>query len=361
MRVTDERSFRTETAVASLHASQVPVVGTLREVLEALDRGALGIALAVSPDGALEGVMTDGDVRRALLGGASLESTLGGFVQRDFIAVAQDAPRAAVLDLMQARRIAQVPVIDSDRRVVGLHTLHAILVREELPNWAIVMAGGRGERLRPLTDSVPKPMVRVAGRPILERIVLHLVGSGVRRVFLSVNYMAEAIERHFGDGSGFGCQIEYLREEAPLGTGGALSLLPEASSHPLLVLNGDLLTHFDVKRMLSFHSSGGLKATVGVHEYLHTVPYGVVELDEDRILAMREKPTHAWPTNAGIYVLEPELLNRVPPGSFFPLPALVEECLDRGEAVGAFRIGEDWIDVGQHQELRRAQGEGETP
>lgn len=339
----------------------VRATGTLREALEALDRGALGIGLAVSSQGVLEGVLTDGDIRRALLGGATLESPIEPFLRREFIAVEREASRAAVLDLMQARHIAQVPVTDNEGRVVGLHTLHAILSREELPNWAVVMAGGRGERLRPLTDSMPKPMVRVAGRPILERIVLHLVGVGIRRVFLSVNYKAEVIEGHFGDGVAFGCHIEYLREETPLGTGGALSLLPATPSDPLVVLNGDLLTQVDVGRMLAFHAKKRDKATVGVYEYVHTVPFGVVDLQGERIVAMREKPTHSWQTNAGIYVLEPELLARVPRNTYFPLPALVEECLEKNETVGAFRLEEDWIDVGHHRELQRARGEGESP
>lgn len=351
--------FDGEIGTAALRAAQVPAAGCLRDVLVALDRGALGIALAVSLEGVLQGVLTDGDVRRAQLGGAGLESALAPFLRREFIAVERGASRAMVLDLMQARRIAQVPVVDASGCVVGLHTLHAILSREERPNWAVVMAGGRGERLRPLTDSIPKPMVRVAGRPILERIVLHLVGFGVRRIFLAVNYKAQVIEEHFGDGSRFGCHIEYLREAKPLGTGGPLSLLAGKPADPLLVLNGDLLTQVDVGRMLDFHASAEHKATVGVHEYLHTVPFGVVELQGDRILALREKPTQSWQTNAGIYVLDPDLLARVPSGTNFPLPALVEECLDRGEAVGAFRVEGDWSDIGQHQELRVARGEGD--
>ena len=348
-----------ELSLSSLRATQVSVTGTLRDALNSLDRGALGIGLAVSSEGVLVGVLTDGNIRRALLGGATLDSPLRLCLQRDFVAVRIEASRAAVLDLMRARRIAQVPVIDQTGRVVGLHTLHALLSREELPNWAVVLAGGRGERLRPLTDSIPKPMVRVAGRPILERIVLHLVGFGIRRVFLSVNYKAEIIEGHFGDGAAFGCRIEYLREDKPLGTGGALALLPSVPSNALLVLNGDLLTQFDVARMLAFHSRGGHEATVGLHEYVHTVPFGVAELLGDRIVALREKPTQSWQTNAGIYVLEPRLLARVPRDASFPLPALLEECIDRGDSVGAFRVEDDWIDVGQHRELLRARGEGD--
>jgi NDP-sugar pyrophosphorylase family protein len=201
-------------------------------------------------------------------------------------------------------------------------------------------------------------MIKVAGRPILERIVLHLVGFGIRRIFLSVNYMGDMIEDHFKDGAELGCRIEYLKEEEPLGTGGALSLLPGKPDHPILMLNGDLLTQFNFGDMLSFHEEGGFKATVGVHEYVHTIPYGVVDREGDRITGIREKPTQTWITNAGIYVFEAGLVERVPKDTYFSLPALVEECLGRGEAVGAFPIKEDWIDVGHPKELRKARGEG---
>jgi dTDP-glucose pyrophosphorylase len=334
---------------------------TLRDALRALDASGLEIALAVDQEGRLIGTLTDGDIRRALLGGHTLDEALGQFVNRRFGAVEESTPRASVLDLMQAKRVKAVPVVDAEGRLRGLHTLHDILGHTERPNCAVIMVGGRGERLRPLTDTIPKPMLRVAGRPILERIVLHLVGFGIRRIFLSVNYKAEIIEIHFGDGSAFGCNIEYLREEAPLGTGGALSLLPAVPSEPVLVLNGDLLTQVDVGDMLRFHADAGHKATVGVHEYRHTVPFGVVELQGERIVAVREKPIQCWQVNAGIYVLEPELLARVPKGTYFPMPALVEECLERGEAVGAFPVEGDWIDVGLHKELRRARGEADRP
>jgi len=332
---------------------------SLRTAMEALDRGAVEIALVVGPDGILLGTLTDGDIRRAILAGASLEDTASKFMHRRFTAVGPSASRAEVLDLMRACTLQQIPILDESGRLVGLHLLREILGAVLRPNWAVVMAGGRGERLRPLTDSVPKPMIKVAGRPILERIVLHLVGFGIRRVILSVNYMGEVIENHFKDGTALGCRIEYVKEEKPLGTGGALSLLSEKPEHPLLMLNGDLLTQFDVGNLLAFHAEGGFKATVGVHEYAHTVPYGVVEHEGDRITAVREKPTQTWLANAGIYVFDPDLVDRVPKETYFPLPALVEECLDRGEPVGAFPIKEDWIDVGHPVELRRARGEGD--
>ena len=330
---------------------------TLEAVLRSLDVSGMEIVLVEDADGKAVGVVTDGDVRRALLRGAALDSTVDPFVSRTFASVSPLANRAEALDLMQSRRIGAVPIVGADGRFAGLHALHELLGAEPRPHWAVIMAGGRGERLRPLTDSVPKPMIKVAGRPILERLVWHLIGFGIRRIFLSVNYMAEAIEQHFGDGRAFGCAIEYLRETQPLGTGGALSLLPSPPTHPVIVMNGDLLTQVDLASMLEFHTRGGYRATMGVRDYSHTVPLGVVDVDGDRVVEMREKPTEMWRVNAGIYVLNPEIVARVPPRTFFLLPALVEECLERKEPVGAFHVREDWMDVGQHHELKRARGE----
>jgi dTDP-glucose pyrophosphorylase len=317
------------------------------------------IVLVVDDDDRLKGTLTDGDIRRALLSGAPLSAEIGNHMNREFTSVDPQATRTEVVELMQARLIRHVPIVDAVGRVAGLHLLHEMLGPIERANWAVVMAGGKGTRLWPLTQHTPKPMLLVAGRPILERIVLHLVGFGIRRVFLSVNYLSETIEKHFGDGTRFGCRIEYLREDQPLGTGGALALLPERPHAPLLVLNGDLVVQFDVARLLAFHERGGHAATIGVHDYTHTVPFGVVEVSEGQVSELREKPTVVWQTNAGIYALDPSLLERVPRNLEFPLPALVEQCLQRGESVGAFHIEGDWIDVGQTQELRRARGETE--
>lgn len=337
-------------------ACRVTLGRPLSDALHSLEASALGIVLVEDAAGRMAGTLTDGDVRRALLAGGSLASPIDGYIQPRFVSVSPTASRAEVLDLMQSRWLSQVPILDAEGRLVGLHTLHDILGAAPRDNWAVVMAGGRGERLRPLTDSLPKPMIPVAGRPILERIILHLVGFGVRRIFLAVNYKAHMIEDHFGDGAAFGCAIEYVREDVPLGTGGALSLLPDAPADPLLVLNGDLLTQFDVGSMLGFHGAGAYRATVGIHEYAHTIPFGVIDLDRDRVTRMREKPAEVWQANAGIYVLDPDLIARIPKATYFPLPALVEECLAHGEPVGGYRIEQDWIDVGRQPELERARG-----
>ncbi|MFH2007635.1 MAG: sugar phosphate nucleotidyltransferase, partial [bacterium] len=252
---------------------------SIKGAMVAIDRGACEIAFVVDETGVLQGTITDGDIRRALLGGATFDAPARECMQRNFTSAGPEVGRAEILDLMRARSLQQIPIIDADGKLVGLHMLREVIGATKRTNWAVIMAGGRGERLRPITDTMPKPMVRVAGRPILERIVLHLVGFGIRRIYLSINYLGEQIENHFEDGERFGCRIEYLREDRPLGTGGALALLPETPEQALLVLNGDLVTQFDVGRMLALHEESGSAITVGVHEYVHRVPFGVVETD----------------------------------------------------------------------------------
>jgi len=342
--------------LTDLESCTVHVSRSLLDVLRALDRGGVEIALVVDDGHKLCGLLTDGDVRRALLGGADLSSPLISFMSRQFTSVSSSAPRTAVLDLMQARKIAQIPILDAAGRLAGLHLLHDIVGRPDRPNWAVIMAGGRGTRLLPLTENLPKPMVPIAGRPILERLVLQLVGFGIRRVFLSINYLGHVIEEHFGDGVRYGCRIEYLREDRPLGTGGSLSLLPEPPPHPLLVMNGDLVTQADLGALLDHHVQQAARATIGIRRYLHTVPFGCVETADGRVRLLEEKPTLTRQINAGIYALDPGLIERVPPGVAFPLTDLLEDCLARGEALAAFEIEDDWIDVGQRQDYHKASG-----
>jgi NDP-sugar pyrophosphorylase family protein len=248
-------------------------------------------------------------------------------------------------------------VVDERERVVGLHLLQEMLGVRERPSWALIMAGGRGTRLLPLTENVPKPMLPVAGKPILERIVLHLIGHGIHRIFISVQHLSHVIEDHFGDGRRLGCRIEYLREERPLGTAGALSLLPEPPVEPLLVMNGDLVTQADVGALLDFQAMGPQVATMAIRRYLHTVPFGCVELEGDRVVGLEEKPTLARMVNAGIYALAPALVRRVDAGRETTMPELLAAAMARGELVRTFEVSGDWIDVGQRDQLRQARGE----
>jgi dTDP-glucose pyrophosphorylase len=325
--------------------------------MAAIDRGVQGITFVADDDGVVLGSVTDGDIRRAVLAGEPLTSCcLPRIMNVRFVWVSPEVSRAEVLDLMRAREINTIPVLDGTRRLIGLHLIRELVGGEARPNWAFVMAGGKGTRLRPLTENLPKPLITVAGRPILERIILHLVGNGIQRIFLSVNYMAEMIEGRFGDGSSFGCRIEYVREQTPLGTGGSLRLLPTAPTHPMIVMNGDLVTQFDVGHMLSFHEAGGYAATIGVRPYQAQIPFGVTDVAGDRLVAIREKPAIQMLVNTGIYVVSPQVLNLVPAEGEFPITDLFTRAMASNLSVGAHVIEDEWVDVGRHDELNRARG-----
>lgn len=335
----------------------IPKTATLLQTMEAIQRGAIEIAMVVNENYKLLGTVTDGDIRRAILSGADINDSIARYMKKEFFSVHPKTSRAEVLDIMKAWAIRQIPVLNKKGQLIGLHLLQEMLGATPRDNWAVIMAGGRGERLRPLTDSLPKPMLRIAGRPILERILLHLVGFGIRKIFMAVHYKREIIENHFGDGKTFGCEISYLREEKPLGTGGALSLLPKYPTLPLIVINGDIVTQFDLESLFEFHRKGKFYFTVAVHEYLHTIPYGVIEVDRTgRVKNMMEKPSYSWKVNTGIYVIEPELLNIIPSKTFFTMPALIDSSLEMGKPVGVFHIIDDWQDVGRHEELKKACG-----
>lgn len=330
--------------------------GTLRDAALAIGAGRLGIALVLDAEGRLVGTVTDGDIRRAILENAALGDSVTRCARGKFCSVSPQTGRAEVLDLMHAHGISQIPVLDESGKVLGLHTMRGISGIEEKPNMAVIMAGGRGSRLGELTQKTPKPMLKVAGRPILERLILHLVGHGIRKIYLSVHYLAGVIEDHFGDGKALGCRIEYLREEEPLGTGGCLSLLPEKPAQDILVCNGDLVTQVDFDAMLRFHAGENFAATVGASPYTHTIPFGVLRRNGDCLASIEEKPVLAHEINAGVYVLSPEVVAGIP-HRFFPITEAISSLLEKQQPVGIYSIEDDWIDVGERDQLMKARGE----
>ncbi|WP_028642249.1 nucleotidyltransferase family protein [Nocardioides sp. URHA0020] len=343
------------------HLPVAAVTSTLLEALEVIDRGALGICCLVDDQGRLQGVLTDGDVRRGLIAGHPLTAPAIGHATASPHTVVAGTPRAHVLDLMHAWRVSAIPEVDGAGRVRGVHALSDVIGPAELPNVAVIMAGGKGTRLGDLTRQVPKPLMRVAGRPIVDWIILGLVGDGIRRIYVSVNHLAEQIIEHVGDGRGLGAEVRYLREdpETPLGTGGSLALIEDRPSAPMLVMNGDLMVDFDARQLLRFHAQMQSRITVGVRQYSHTVPFGVVEQDADlRIRQLVEKPDLTVSINTGVYCIDPDLIDLVPPDTMSHMPDLVQRCLDDGEQVSAWELSSDWLDVGTPADLARAKGTG---
>jgi dTDP-glucose pyrophosphorylase len=329
----------------------VPPEATLIDALSAIDRGALGFALVVD-HGKLIGVATDGDVRRALIRGVTTNASIRIAMNAQPVVGRANERPAEWRRKLHERRIRHLPIIDDTGQL--LRIVNAGSCSQPRDNWAVVMAGGLGTRLRPITAQVPKPMIEIGGTPILETILRTLTSCGITRVFFAVNYRADMIVDHFGDGDRWDAHIEYLREPKPLGTAGALSLLPQVPATPLLVMNGDILTGLDYGEMLDEHSGSGAAATVCVREHATQIPYGVIDANGANLLAITEKPVVTHLTSAGVYALSAETLRRVPPGGHIDMPELMQSLVAHGQRVQIYRIEEYWIDIGRIDDLERA-------
>ncbi len=336
------------------HKVLIQRTATIRESIAVIDSGNLQIALVVDENRRLLGTVTDGDVRRAILRGHPMDGTVDGIMNRTPSTVAATDSAESVLVKMKQRQVAQIPVLDSEGRVVRLETLNDLIYAEVRPNTVVIMAGGLGSRLRPLTDDCPKPMLRVGCKPILETILDNFVECGFGRFYFAVNYMAETITNHFGDGQKWGVDIRYIREDKQLGTAGALGLLPEKQTEPLIVMNGDLLTKVNFRHLMDFHGSQQAVATMCVTEYDFQVPYGVVNTRDSRIISIEEKPVHRFFVNAGIYVINPAAVRIIPKGSYFDMPALFEQLIKNEQATAVFPIREYWLDIGHMDDFERA-------
>jgi dTDP-glucose pyrophosphorylase len=329
----------------------------LKEAIATIERSQAKIALVVNEDRKLLGTVTDGDIRRAILKGAQLMDPVTKAMNTAPRVGKLGEDRAPLIDLMRRNICRHVPILDAEGRVVALETLQELVDYGHRDNWVILMAGGLGKRLRPLTELVPKPMLKVRDQPILEIILENFRNQGFRRFFVSLNYRGDMIREHFGDGSKWGVEIVYLTEDKPLGTAGALSLLPERTEKSLIVMNGDILTKIDFRQLLQFHEEHKAQATTCVRDHFVEVPFGVIDNDGHRIRALREKPRHRFLVNAGIYALQPDALELIPRNEYFDMPMLIETLLERGQHACLFPLREYWIDVGRIEEYDRANTE----
>lgn len=337
--------------------SVVPPTASLRDTIRTIDAGAIQIAFVVDSDNRLLGTVTDGDIRRAILRGVSLDGEARLVMNPHPITAPSDMSRPAILEIMRHKLIHQIPVLDQAGRIVDVELLDNLLMREEPQNWVVLMAGGLGTRLRPLTEEVPKPMLKIANKPLLEIILENFIEQGFRKFYFSVNYKADMVQSHFADGSHWDAEIRYLREIERMGTAGPLSLLPENLTHPVIVMNADLLTKLNFRQLLDFHHEHRGAATMGVREYDFQVPYGVVRIDNTRIMAIDEKPVQRFFVNAGIYVLGPEALNLIPKETYFDMPELFNVMIGRNMETAVFPIREYWLDIGRLEDFQRANGE----
>jgi len=344
----------------------VSPLSSILEVIECIDRAGKGIALVVGADGTLIATVTDGDIRRAVLAGLDLNLRIthllqsrGQAFQTTPVTAQLGTPDDVLLHTMNEKGLRQIPLLDEDGRVVNLVLLSELVKEYELPLRAVVMAGGFGTRLRPLTEELPKPMLPLGSRPLLELIVEQLRDAGIRHVNVATHYKGDIISDHFKDGQDFGVDIRYVKEDQPLGTAGAVSLLEE-SEEPLLVINGDILTRVDFRSMLNFHREHGADLTVAVRQYEFSVPYGVVLTDGVVVTGISEKPAMKQFINAGIYLLSPAVCRLIPNGQPYDIPDLIQRLLKEGQPVVCFPIREYWLDIGKADHYDQAKSDVAT-
>jgi len=346
-----------------LQALHISPDQSIRVAMMCIDRGSYGIALVVDSERRLRGTITDGDVRRAILAGTDLESPISVILDKKIntqypkpVTAAPETDRTALIDLMRESGLRQIPVLDDDGKVVDLVMLDDLIPTQDLPLQAMIMAGGLGTRLRPLTEDLPKPMLPVDGKPLMELVIEQLRQVGIRRVNVTTHYKPEKISDYFGNGSSFGVELNYVNEDRPLGTGGSLGLI-EAPTEPMLVINGDILTQVDFRAMLAYHQEHRAVMTVAVRQYDIKVPYGVIECEGSRVCALKEKPQMHFLVNAGVYLLEPKVYEFIPNGEHFNMTDLIQWLLDSDHIVASFPIIEYWLDIGQLADYEQAQND----
>lgn len=326
----------------------------IREVLAIIDQNSQQIAIVADDDGKLLGTVTDGDIRRGILHGVPLDSCVTRIMNSHPVTIPRLNDRKSVVEILKANKVRHLPVIDEERHVVGVEGPDGLLAGFQSRSWVVIMAGGLGRRLEPLTDNCPKPMLKVGEKPVLQTIVEQFVRQGFTRFCISVNYRSKQITDYFGDGSQFGAEIHYLSERKRMGTAGSLSLFPFETGEPVLVINGDILTRLNFGQLVDFHQSHQAEATIAVTTYDYQVPYGVVKANRDRLVGFEEKPVYASFINAGIYVLNPEVLQEVPKDSYFDMNSLFETLLQRKASVCIFPVREYWIDIGGMKSYHQA-------
>ena len=334
---------------------------SIRRAIECIDRNQKGIVLVVDGEHRLKATITDGDIRRAVLADQKLDAPVHELLSRrphssggQPVTARGGTENATLIQLMQQHEIRQLPLLDEEDRVLGLVTLDDLLPDEVLPLQAVIMAGGFGTRLLPLTQDLPKPMLPIGDRPLMELMIDELRRSGIRRVNVTTHYLPEKIKDHFGDGREFGIELNYVTEESPLGTAGALGLMKKPEN-PLLIINGDILTKVNFKAMLEFHRENQAALTVAVRKYDMNVPYGVIESEGASVRALREKPLLTFLVNAGVYLLEPSAHQYVPNGRSSNMTDLIQNLIDNGHTVASFPVVEYWLDIGSEVDYAKAQ------
>ena len=330
---------------------------TIKEALILIDKGSMQIALIVDENNKLLGTLTDGDIRRGLIKGLGLNSSIETIIFKSPTVVNLNSTKEEILQLALIKKLHQIPVVDDDGKVIGIQQIDELLKPKIKTNKVVLMVGGLGTRLRPLTENTPKPMLKVGNKPILQTIVEKFAQYGYTNIIMCVNYKSDIIQDYFGDGKQFGVDIEYIFEEQRMGTAGALSLLPKKPNEPFFVMNGDLLTNVNFEHLHDYHLENSSIATMCVREYDFQVPYGVVKVDDNKILSIEEKPIHKFFISAGIYMLSSESLDYIPQNEFYDMPTLIEKLINKSKNTISFPLREYWLDIGRIEEYKKANEE----
>lgn len=336
------------------HATLLPLGSTIQQAIYSLEISGLQIVLATTNGNKLAGTLTDGDIRRAFLRGLNLDSTIDEVINPNPLIVPPEMSRDVVLQLMQMNKLHQLPVVDGDGFVVGLHAWDSIVIPAALDNWMVIMAGGKGTRLRPHTENCPKPMLEIGGKPMLEHIIDRAKRDGFKHFLISLHYLGEMIEDYFGDGSSLDVNITYLREDTPLGTAGSLSLIAEKPSLPFIVTNGDVMTDIHYNEFLDFHIRHNAQATMAVRQHEIQNQFGVVRTNGVEIEGFEEKPVYRSHVNAGIYVLSPSVLDNLESDEHCDMPTLFERIKKSDGRTIVYPMHEPWLDVGRPEDLHKA-------
>ncbi len=326
---------------------------TIKDALKAISDGDLKIAIVIDKKGKLLSTLTDGDIRRGLLKGLNIESKINSISLRKPIVAKKNYSREKLLKIALSNKIYQIPVVDENRRPIGIHILEELIESKIKSNKVIIMAGGKGSRLRPLTKNIPKPMLKVGQKPILQIIIEQFKDYGFKNFILCVNYKSKIIKNHFSDGSKYGVNIEYINEKKRMGTAGSLSMFKKKPKEPFFVINGDLLTNLDFSKILDFHYEQKSQATMCTKEFNIKSPYGEVKLSEENIVTLEEKPIHKIYVNAGVYILDPKCLELVPK-KYYDMPSLFKKIIKNNKRTISFPLGEYWLDIGRTDDYKKA-------
>ena len=334
---------------------------SIQQAIDSLEASSMQIVLAVSQDDQLIGTLTDGDIRRAFLRGLKLEDSIDSIINRNPLVVPAEMSRQLVLQLMQINKIHQLPVVDKNDKVIDLHVMDFILAPNSVENIMLIMAGGKGTRLGSHTQNCPKPMLEVGGKPMLQHIIEKAIADGFKNFILSLHYLGHMVEEYFGDGSRLGVRIEYIREVVPLGTAGCLSLLEKTPSLPIVVTNGDVLTNINYSELLEYHNRHQADATMAVRQHEIQSQFGVVQTNGIEIETFQEKPVYRSNVNAGIYVLDPTVIQNLEYQKHCDMPTLFERVKSHGGRTIVYPIHESWLDVGRPEDLVIARNSQNKP